>query len=120
MHCLVPIVVFVSIILAQMIVSTVFIFKDTDYLKKNFSHERVYVNLFVKIIIYILLIIIVYMLCNNEMHTVAWIIIGLELAVWIVALCLYLYYKKQVKFYASEVIKFYQESDVNSNSTKNQ
>ena len=59
MHCLVPIVVFVSIILAQMIVSTVFIFKDTDYLKKNFSHERVYVNLFVKIIIYILLIIIV-------------------------------------------------------------
>jgi len=111
MHCLIPIVVFVSIILAQMIVSTVFIFKDTDYLKKNFSHEKVYVNLFVKIIIYILLIVVVYMLCNNEMYTVAWIIIGLELAIWIVALVLYLYYKKQVKYYSSEIIKFYQDSD---------
>ena len=88
MHCLVPILTFVCIILAQMIVATVFLFKDTNYLKNNYSHEKVYFNLFVKIIIYILLIVIVYMLCNNEMHTVAWIIIGLELAIWIVALVL--------------------------------
>ncbi len=92
-----------------MIVSTVFLFKDTNYLKKNFSHEKIYVNLFVKIIIYILLIVIVYMLCNNEMHTVAWVIIGLELAIWIVALVLYLVYKNQVKKYSMEVVKFYQE-----------
>jgi hypothetical protein len=45
------------------------------------------------------------------MYTVAWIIIGLELAIWIVALVLYLYYKKQVKYYSSEIIKFYQDSD---------
>ena len=109
MHCLVPILTFVCIILAQMIVSTVFLFKDTNYLKKNFSHEKIYVNLFVKIIIYILLIVIVYMLCNNEMHTVAWVIIGLELAIWIVALVLYLVYKNQVRKYSMEVIKFYQD-----------
>jgi len=92
-----------------MIVATVFLFKDTNYLKKNFSHEKIYVNLFVKIIIYILLIVIVYMLCNNEMLTVAWVIIGLELAIWIVALVLYLVYKNQVKKYSMEVIKFYQD-----------
>lgn len=109
MHCLVPILTFVCIILAQMIVSTVFLFKDTNYLKKNFSHEKIYVNLFVKIIVYILLIVIVYMLCNNEMHTVAWVIIGLELAIWIVALVLYLVYKNQVKKYSMEVVKFYQD-----------
>ena len=109
MHCLVPILTFVCIILAQMIVSTVFLFKDTNYLKNNFSHEKVYVNLFVKIIIYLLLIVIVYMLCNNEMHTVAWIIIGLELAIWIVALVLYLVYKNQVRKYSMEVVKFYQD-----------
>jgi len=109
MHCLVPILTFVCIILAQMIVSTVFLFKDTNYLKKNFSHEKIYVNLFVKIIIYILLIVIVYMLCNNDMHTVAWVIIGLELAIWIVALVLYLVYKNQVRKYSMEVVKFYQD-----------
>lgn len=109
MHCLVPILTFVCIILAQMIVSTVFLFKDTNYLKKNFSHEKIYVNLFVKIIVYILLIVIVYMLCNNEMHTVAWVIVGLELAIWIVALVLYLVYKNQVKKYSMEVVKFYQD-----------
>ena len=111
MHCLVPILTFVCIILAQMIVSTVFLFKDTNYLKKNFSHEKIYVNLFVKIIIYLLLIVIVYMLCNNEMHTVAWIIIGLELAIWIVALVLYLVYKNQVRKYSMEVVKFYQNNE---------
>lgn len=109
MHCLVPILTFVCIIIAQMIVATVFLFKDTNYLKKNFSHEKIYVNLFVKIIIYLLLIVIVYMLCNNEMHTVAWIIIGLELAIWIVALVLYLVYKNQVRKYSMEVVKFYQD-----------
>ena len=109
MHCLVPILTFVCIILAQMIVSTVFLFKDTNYLKKNFSHEKIYVNLFVKIIVYILLIVIVYMLCNNEMHTVAWVIIGLELAIWIAALVLYLVYKNQVRKYSMEVVKFYQD-----------
>ncbi len=109
MHCLVPILTFVCIILAQMIVSTVFLFKDTNYLKNNFSHEKVYVNLFVKIIIYLLLIVIVYMLCNNEMHTVAWVVIGLELAIWIVALVLYLVYKNQVRKYSMEVVKFYQD-----------
>lgn len=109
MHCLVPILTFVCIILAQMIVSTVFLFKDTNYLKKNFSHEKIYVNLFVKIIIYILLIVIVYMLCNNDMLIVAWVIIGLELAIWIVALVLYLVYKNQVRKYSMEVIKFYQD-----------
>lgn len=109
MHCLVPILTFVCIILAQMIVATVFLFKDTNYLKNNFSHEKIYVNLFVKIIIYILLIVIVYMLCNNEMHTVAWIVIGLELAIWIIALVLYLVYKNQVRKYSMEVVKFYQE-----------
>jgi hypothetical protein len=92
-----------------MIVSTVFLFKDTNYLKNNFSHEKVYVNLFVKIIIYLLLIVIVYMLCNNEMHTVAWVVIGLELAIWIVALVLYLVYKNQVRKYSMEVVKFYQD-----------
>jgi hypothetical protein len=49
------------------------------------------------------------MLCNNEMHTAAWIIIGLELAIWIVALVLYLVYKNQVRKYSMNVVKFYQE-----------
>ena len=109
MHCLVPILTFVCIIIAQLIVATVFLFKDTDYLKKNFTPSAIYVNLFVKIVIYILLIVIVYMLCNNEMHTAAWVVIGLELAIWIIALVLYLVYKNDVKKYSREIVKFYQE-----------
>jgi len=50
------------------------------------------------------------MLCNNEMHTAAWVIIGLELAIWITALVLYLVYKNDVKKYSREFVKFYQDS----------
>lgn len=110
MHCLVPILTFVCIIIAQLIVATVFLFKDTDYLKRNFTPSKIYINLFVKIIIYILLIVIVYMLCNNEMHTVAWVVIGLELAIWITALVLYLVYKNDVKKYSMEFVKFHQDN----------
>jgi len=49
------------------------------------------------------------MLCNSEMHTAAWVIIGLELAIWITALVLYLVYKNDVKKYSREIIKFHQE-----------
>jgi len=80
------------LIIIQVVVSLVFIVRDRDEIKRDFSETQIIVGMILKVVFYVFALIIVKLLDDSGYFGVAWALVLLQLFVWILAFIMYLRY----------------------------
>jgi len=80
------------LIIIQIVVSLVFIVRDRDEIKRDFSETQIIVGMILKVVFYVFALIIVKLLDDSGYFGIAWALVLLQLFVWILALIMYLRY----------------------------
>lgn len=76
----------------QILVSIFIILKNRQYFADHYNRKALVMRFIWKLIIFVALLIIVYSLSANGWDDLAWVIVGIELFLWIVGFILYLSY----------------------------
>jgi len=87
------------IVVIQILIAIGIVLKNRHFYKNHYNRRDLVMRFVWKLIIFIFLLIIVYLLTFAGLEDLAWFIVGIELFLWIVGFILYLSYGVKIRYF---------------------